>query len=83
MSYLKLHRDEPDQEPPAPLPFESPNRTWRQAGDQSGDSIKRAEQALTDVESKFTDLRRQADAMSDPIQMSDWLDDDDDGPRAA
>lgn len=82
MSYLRLHRDEPDQDPPAPIPFTSPDRTWREGGEKEPDSIERAQRALSDVESKFEELRKQVDEI-EPIQMSDWLDDDDDGPRAA
>ena len=89
MAYLKLHRDEPEQpDPPAPIPFRSPDRTWRQAGgEQQGapemDSITRVEQALSRVEGKFDELKEQADELCEPIQISRWVDDDDDGPWAA
>lgn len=89
MGYLKLHRDEPEQpEPPAPIPFRSPDRTWREAGgEQHGgaemDSVTRVEQALSRVEEKFSDLTTQVDELCEPIQLSRWIDDDDDGPWAA
>ncbi|MFG0298131.1 MAG: hypothetical protein ACF8K1_00810 [Phycisphaerales bacterium JB047] len=82
MPHLKLHRDEPEQEPPAPLPFTRPDRSWRSAGEDGIDSIKRVENALADVESKFDELQRLADE-TEPLRMSDWIDDDDDGPWAA
>lgn len=87
MPYLKLHRDEPEQEPPAPIPFRSPDRTWRNAGEDNqtdrADSIERVEQALADVENRFDNLREQVNELTEPIQMADWVDDDDDGPWAA
>ncbi|MFG0312564.1 MAG: hypothetical protein ACF8LL_00040 [Phycisphaerales bacterium] len=89
MPYLKLHRDEPEQpDPPAPIPFNSPDRTWRSAGTQEAakmDTILRVEQALADVESKFDELKQHADELEDSFPLSRWLDsdDDDDGPRAA
>ncbi|MCR9074959.1 MAG: hypothetical protein NXI07_02870 [bacterium] len=89
MPYLKLHRDEPEQpDPPAPIPFNTPDRTWRSAGTQESskmDTILRVEQALADVESKFDELRQHADELEDSFPLSRWLDsdDDDDGPWAA
>lgn len=91
MSYLKLHRDEPEQpDPPAPIPFSSPDRTWRSAGGRNEvgtgmDSVQRVEQALADVESKFDELKEHADELEDSFPLSRWLDgdDDDDGPWAA
>ncbi|MBO6740243.1 MAG: hypothetical protein JJ916_10320 [Phycisphaerales bacterium] len=89
MPYLKLHRDEPEQpDPPAPIPFNSPDRTWRNAGTQEAakmDTILRVEQALADVESKFDELKQHADELEDSFPLSRWLDsdDDDDGPWAA
>jgi hypothetical protein len=84
MSYLKLHRDEPEHEPPAPIPFQRPDRTWRGTdADQSIDSIRQVENALSDVESKFDRLREQAKELTEPIRMADWMDEDDDGPYAA
>lgn len=82
MPDLRLHRDEPETDPPAPLPFRSPDRSWRQAG-TSEDSIKRVEQALSDVENKFAQLRELADELTDPIPLSEWLNNDDDDPWAA
>lgn len=81
MSNLRLHRDEPEQEPPAPLPFGSPDRSWRRT-DEQPDSIEQVERALANVESRFEQLRKMADEI-EPIRMSEWLDDDDDGPWAA
>lgn len=88
MPYLKLFRDEPETEAPAPIPFRSPDRNWREAGEptqgpQPMDSIAQVEQALGRVENIFEDLSRQADAYCEPIRLSDWIDDDDDGPWAA
>lgn len=82
MSNLRLHRDEPEQEPPAPLPFSSPDRSWRQTDGQQPDSIEQVEQALADVENRFERLRQMTDEI-EPIRMSEWLDEDDDGPWAA
>ncbi len=84
---LRLHRDEPDKEPPAPLPFRSPDRSpdrsWRHAG-EGIDSIQHVEEALRDVENKFGQLKEQAEELSGPIAFSDWhSDDDDDDPWAA
>lgn len=85
MTYLKLHRDEPEQPaPPAPLPFRSPDRSWREAGSDPIDSIAMAEQALEDVEQKMSQLAEQADELGASFSMSEWIDDeDDDGPWAA
>ncbi|MHA7814688.1 MAG: hypothetical protein ACX94C_14990 [Phycisphaerales bacterium] len=91
MSYLKLHRDEPEQPaPPAPIPFNAPDRSWRNAGEQPKepiemDSIARVEQALSNVERRFDELKEHADELEDSFQLSNWLDssDDDDGPWAA
>ena len=91
MSYLKLHRDEPElPEPPAPIPFDSPDRTWRHAGQgpstgEEMDSIARVEEALARVEQKFDELRENAEELSESFPLSNWLEtsDDDDGPWAA
>lgn len=91
MSYLKLHRDEPEQPaPPAPIPFNAPNRSWRIAGEQGKDtndmdSIARVERALSNVEQCFDELKEHADELEDSFRLSNWLDgdDDDDGPWAA
>lgn len=89
MPFLKLHRDEPEAEAPAPLPFKEPDRRWRQAGESSEgadrvDSIKQVEKALRRVERAFGELSKQVDEYAEPIQLSEWLDDDDDdGPWAA
>lgn len=85
MNYLKLHKDEPEKpEPPAPIPFKSPDRSWRNAGSDNLDSIARVEQALSDVESKFDELKEHADELESSFRMAEWLgDDDDDGPWAA
>lgn len=82
MPNLRLHRDEPETDPPAPLPFSSPDRTWRQAGGFH-DSIRQVEDALNDVDQKFRQLREQSDELIGPISLCDWLDDGDDDPRAA
>jgi hypothetical protein len=82
MSYLKLHRDEPETEAPAPIPFNSPDRSWRNAGKEM-DSIAQVEQALADVDRNFSSLSEQVNELPEPIRMSDWMDDDDDGPYAA
>lgn len=82
MHDLRLHRDEPESDPPAPLPFKRPDRSWRQAG-EGEDSIKQVEAPLNDVENKFGQLREQAEELSGPIAFSDWLCDDDDDPWAA
>lgn len=79
---LRLHRDEPETDPPAPLPFRSPDRSWRQAG-KGADSIKQVEAALRDVENKFEQVKEQAQELSGPIAFSDWVSDDDDDPWAA
>jgi hypothetical protein len=91
MSYLKLHRDEPElPEPPAPIPFESPDRSWRQAGQGPNaageiDSIARVEEALARVEQKFDELKDHAEELSDSFPLAHWLEpnEDDDGPWAA
>ncbi len=86
MSYLKLHRDEPEQpDPPAPIPFRSPDRTWRSAGTDEMDSIARVEQALARVENNFDALKEHADKLDESFRMAEWMsnDDDDDGPSAA
>lgn len=86
MSYLKLHRDEPEQpDPPAPIPFRSPDRTWRSAGTNEMDSIARVEQALARVENNFDALKEHADELDASFRMAEWMntDDDDDGPWAA
>jgi hypothetical protein len=86
MSYLKLHRDEPEQpDPPAPIPFRSPDRTWRNAGTDEMDSIARVEQALARVENNFDALKEHADELDASFRMAEWMnnDDDDDGPWAA
>lgn len=86
MSYLKLHRDEPEQpDPPAPIPFRSPDRTWRSAGTDEMDSIARVEQALARVENNFDALKEHADKLDASFRMAEWMsnDDDDDGPSAA
>jgi len=89
MSYLKLFRDEPEIQAPQPLPFPSPEQSWRDAGkdDSRGedqmDSITRVEEALSQVESTFEDLSEQVEDFCQPIRMADWLDEQDDGPYAA
>lgn len=79
---LRLHRDEPETDPPAPLPFKRPDRSWRKAG-EGIDSIKQVEAALRDFENKFEQVKEQAQELSGPIAFSDWVSDDDDDPWAA
>jgi hypothetical protein len=85
MSYLKLHRDEPEQpEPPAPIPFNSPDRTWRNTESAPTDSVTRVEEALSRVEQKFDELKEHADELDESFRMAEWLGgDDDDEPWAA
>ena len=89
MSYLKLHRDEPETEAPAPIPFQSSQRSWRQAGaqpqdEQEIDSIAHVENALARVDEKFDELSGQVEELLEPIPMSRWLhDEEDDGPWVA
>jgi len=45
--------------------------------------VTRVEQALSRVEEKFSELTTQVDELCEPIQLSRWIDDDDDGPWAA
>lgn len=91
MPYLKLHRDEIETLPPEPLPFTGLDASWRSAGnhaddDSQGDtmdSIARVEEALSRVESTFESLSEQVEEYCEPIRMSDWIEDHDDGPYAA
>ncbi len=90
MPILKLHSYEPETEPPAPLPFQSPDQSWRTAertdepGEEPMDSIARVEQALAGIDSKLEQLSEQADEYFEPIQLSHWISpNDDDGPHAA
>lgn len=88
MVYLKLHRDEPEIQPPAPLPFRCPDRTWRETGHTTGghgdtDPIIQAQDALARVERGMEELARQVDECCEPIRLSDWQSGDDDGPWAA
>jgi len=87
MTYLKIHRDEPEIQPPEPLPFDPSAKTWRSTsepqGEQPMDSIAQVEQALGRVENTFERLSDQVDELCEPIRMADWLESDDDGPFAA
>ncbi len=89
MPFLKLCKDEIEPEAPQPIPFQSPDRSWRTTDaddstkDEPMDSIARVEEALNRVENTFDKLSEQIDEFCEPIRMSDWIDDDDDGPYAA
>lgn len=92
MPFLKLHIDEPETEPPAPLPFKSDaaDQSWRQAQradrpeEERMDSITQVEQALSAMQHKLDELEEQVDEYFEPIPMSRWMpDEDDDGPWAA
>ncbi len=88
MVYLKLHRDEPEPEAPAPIPFRSPDRSWRMSSrtgqEHDTDPIAQANAALERAERNLDELSRHVDEYAQPFRLSDWRsDEDDDGPWAA
>lgn len=81
MPHLRLVTDEPEIDPPAPLPIDA----WRTPG-RSGtgevlDSIAEVEQALGRVQSGLDSLSAQVDA-AEPFPFP-GRNDGDDGPYAA
>ncbi len=91
MAYLKIHRDEPETEAPAPLSFERAQSSWRstdrQADDDQGspamDSIRNVELALGRVDDLMEDLSEQVEELCEPMQISDWMPDENEGPWVA
>ena len=88
MPHLKYCSDEPEQSPPAPLPFVCEERSWRTAGSEMDgeppmDSIKQAEAALERMQAGLDEINELTDEYFEPIPMSRWRNDDDDGPWAA
>ena len=92
MTDLKLHNYEPETDPPAPIPFNAPDQTWRSTEQDDElsteesrmDSIAHTEKALADLDAKLDDLSDQVDEYFEPISMKSWMEtEDDDGPWAA
>lgn len=80
MPRLRLVTDEPELDPPAPLPIEA----WRHAPDPEAlDSIEAVERALTSAQRAMDALSEQAEALDDEPLPFPGRRDDDDGPWAA
>lgn len=79
MPHLRLVVDEPETDPPAPLPI----RDWRRPEtDDAVDSIAEVEKALGRVQRAFDALNDQMDEL-DPLPFPRRRDPEDDGPWAA
>lgn len=79
MPHLRLVRDEPETEPPAPFVI----RDWRQAAPVGTlDVIAEVEQAFGRVQRSIDSLNEQLDE-ADPFPFPGRINTDDDGPWAA
>lgn len=82
MVNLRLVIDEPEFEPPAPLPF----RSWRRPGEDTLDVVKDIERALDRAQESISTLDCLVDeafASTDPIPFPRRIPGNDDGPWAA
>lgn len=77
MPNLRLTNDEPEIDPPAPLPF----RSWREAGDTI-DAVAGVEDAFRRVQFLLDDLSEQADELP-TIPFPRRMTNSDEGPWAA
>ena len=78
MPHLRLAIDEPEIDPPAPLPI----RDWRRADTDTFDAIAEVDKAFGRVQAAIDSLSDQMDEM-EPLPFPRRKDSDDDGPWAA